>query len=129
MPSARLKEMYIKVIFQLSQQSGSVRAIDIARRMHVSKASVHRAVKHLDKEGYIDHAPYGHISLTLIGIKTGLELCARQETVAAYLMATLSIGRDAAEEEACRLEHVVSHESIEKMREHLRACRYRRRCE
>ena len=127
MPSTRLRETYIKIIFRLSQQNGSVRAIDIARSMHVSKASVHRAVKHLNKEGYIHHAPYGHISLTLIGIKTGLELCARQEAIAAYLMETLSIGRAAAEEEACRLEHVVSPESIEKMREHLRTCRPRRR--
>lgn len=128
MPS-RSKEAYIKAIFELSQQHTPVRATDIARTVRVSKASVHRAVKILAKAGYVDHAPYGHISLTLIGIQTGLTLCARQETIAAYLMATLSIGRDAAEEEARKVEHAVSPESIEKMREHLRACRYRRRCE
>lgn len=119
MDFTKSKETYIKEIFRLSQQYDSVRQTDIARRMRVTRASVNRAVKTLAKEGYVNHAPYEHVSLTPLGLKKGVDLCQRQEIITAYLMHSLSIDRQTAFEEACRLEHVISPKIVDSMKERL----------
>lgn len=110
-------ETYLKEIYRLSESLDCVRSIDVANRLKVSKASVNRAVKKLSKEGYIDHKPYGLIFLTKTGAKKAQDICLRQELITKYLMKTLNIDNETAYEEACKIEHVISHRITMKIQE------------
>ena len=110
-------EMYLKKIYTLSKKNPQIRATDVANVLHVSKASVNRAVKRLCSEGMLTHVKYGHIEMTDRGIKKAQEICAKQEIIADYLISALHVKPKLAMEEACKLEHILGSVVIKKMKQ------------
>ena len=104
-------EMYLETILRLQDEMRIVRAIDVAEEMDYSKASVSRAVKILKNDGYIEVERTGNLLLTKEGEKLAKKIYDRHTTLTSYLE---SIGIDAqtAEEDACRIEHVISDKSF-----------------
>lgn len=104
-------EMYLETILRLQEEMRIVRAIDVAEKMDYSKASVSRAVKILKNDGYIEVERTGNLLLTKEGEKLAKKIYDRHTTLTSYLE---SIGIDAqtAEEDACRIEHVISDKSF-----------------
>lgn len=104
-------EMYLETILRLQEEMRIVRAIDVAEEMDYSKASVSRAVKILKNDGYIEVERTGNLLLTKEGEKLAKKIYDRHTTLTSYLE---SIGIDAqtAEEDACRIEHVISDKSF-----------------
>lgn len=111
-------EMYLETIHVLSMSGKPVRSIDIAESMGFSKPSVSRAVGLLKNEGYIEVAPSGYITLTEKGNEVANRTYERH-TLLTRALTALGISEKTAEEDACRIEHVISTESFEAIKKHL----------
>lgn len=113
-------ENYLETILLLEMRNGTVRAVDIANELGYSKPSVTRAMSVLKKAGYVNQESYGTIRLTEAGRKRANEIYNRHVLIKEFLMTVLSLDADTAETDACRIEHIVSERTVERMREVLR---------
>lgn len=104
-------EMYLETILRLQDEMRIVRAIDVAEEMDYSKASVSRAVKILKNDGYIEVERTGNLLLTKEGEKLAKKIYDRHTTLTSYLE-SIGIDSQTAEEDACRIEHVISDKSF-----------------
>lgn len=104
-------EMYLETIYVLSQKNGFVRSIDVAEQMGFSKPSVSRAVSLLKKGGYLTMEENGILALTETGASTAKKIYERH-TVLSQFLALIGVSGDIAAKDACRIEHVVSDETI-----------------
>ena len=113
-------EDYLEAILVLSRKGGGVRSVDIATMLGVSKPSVSHAMKLLREDGYIAMDRYGTVTL----MEKGAEIAGRiyeRHTVLTKMLEGLGVSADTARCDACKMEHDVSDESFEKIKEHLRA--------
>lgn len=108
-------EMYLETILVLSENLSEVRSIDIACELGYSKPSVSRAIKLLKADGYITIEDGGSVKLTASGEKIAKKIFERHEVLRDVLV---SIGVDeiTASQDACRIEHVISQESFDKIK-------------
>ncbi len=104
-------EMYLETIYLLSQKTGTVRSIDIAEYMGYSKPSVSRAVNLLKKGGYLTMGEDSYLSLTESG-RTAAKKVFERHTVLSDFLALIGVNDDIAAKDACKIEHVVSDETI-----------------
>lgn len=109
-------EDYLETILLLHKKSGFVRAIDIATEMGYSKPSVSRAVSNLKADGLIDVAADGQITLTKKGEDTALSIYDRHENITLFLTDLLGVSSEIAQEDACKIEHVISEETFLKLK-------------
>ena len=111
MPQKKLSsslEDYIEAIYNLSNSEGKVRSIDIARNLGVSRASVSEAVQKLAKDGLVDYTKYDDVAITSKGKKTAEEVISRHKIFTEFFAKVLGVEQKEAEENACRIEHVIS---------------------
>ena len=114
-------EMYLETILRLSEKYEIVRAIDIAQEMGFSKPSVSRAMKTLSYNGYITINPdTGSIRLLEPGRKIAETIYERHQLLTEYLK-KIGVDPETAQEDACRIEHVISEESFEAIKNHVSA--------
>ena len=111
-------EMYLETIYQLSKNSKSVRSIDIAEAMGYSKPSISRAVGLLKKGGYVIVDEDGFLVLTQSGRDTAEKIFERHTVLTKALMA-LGVSEEAAAEDACKIEHVLSDDTFNAIKLHL----------
>ena len=104
-------EMYLETIHVLLQRNGHVRSIDISEHMGYSKPSVSRAVGLLKNGGYITVDKDGLISLTDEGLELANKIYERH-TVLTQFLVKLGVNAEIAAEDACKLEHAISDESL-----------------
>lgn len=109
-------ENYLKCILLLQMGKGTVRAIDVAQKMGVSKASVSHAVKRLRKDGFLVVGEDRALHLTEKGHAIANRIYKRHCFFAEWLIA---VGADSktAEQEACMIEHIISQDTFEKIRD------------
>jgi len=105
-------EMYLETILVLSRQNPYVRAIDVGEHMGYSKPSVSRAIGLLKNGGYVVSDSEGHLSLTDEGLELAEKIYARHNLLTKFFE-KLGVSADVASEDACKIEHVISDESIE----------------
>ena len=105
-------EDYLETILKLRQKQGQVRSIDIVGELHFSKPSVSRALGLLEKKGYITRTESGKIDLTIEGLQKASGIFERHSVITRLLM---KVGADEslAEDNACRIEHVICPELFE----------------
>ena len=113
-------EMYLETIVRLERSEGSARVTDIARELGVSKPSVHLALHELDNRGLAEHERYGAILLTEAGRAAAVEISRRHAVLSEYLARVLGVPREIAERDACRIEHYLSAETMERIEEEVR---------
>ncbi len=113
-------EDYLETILLLNKKNGSVRSIDIARELGYTKASISRAMSILKRSDYIIMDSDGQIRLTDKGIIKANEVYERHQLITDYLVNALGVSREVAAEDACRIEHVISEESFEKIKEYVK---------
>ena len=108
-------EMYLENVLVLQNTIGRVRSIDIVHKTGYSKPSVSRAVKLLGNDACIKVDDDGYITLTEKGMDIATQILDRHKIIESFL---LSIGVDefAADEDACRIEHVISDKTFEKLK-------------
>ncbi len=108
-------EDYLEAMVMLgATETASVRAVDVAEKMGVSKASVNKAVGVLKEKGLVIQPYYGDITLTKEGVKYGNKVFDRHRVLTDFLSNAVGIDPAIAEEEACKMEHAISDESFRK---------------
>ncbi len=113
-------EDYLEAILMLSQQKGLVRSIDIAHQMNYTKPSVSRAMSLLRERGHIVMDKDGWITLTNTGRAIAERIYERHRLLTQWLT-QLGVSPQVAAEDACRLEHDLSDETFQRMKEHIAA--------
>lgn len=113
-------EMYLEAILELETKNSVVRSVDIARFLGVTKPSVNRAMSNLKKEGYIHQEPYGDVTFTEKGRSKALRIHELHHVITDFLVKSLGIDMAVAESDACRMEHVISPETVKAMKAYLR---------
>jgi DtxR family Mn-dependent transcriptional regulator len=108
-------EDYLEMVSFLADE-GNVRITDIARRLGFTKPSVHSAIKTLEEQGLVEHKRYSTISLTGKGQALALEIRERHNLLKSYLVCVLGLSAEIAEKDACKMEHILSKETLESMR-------------
>ena len=109
-------ENYLETILILEKRNGTVRSIDIAHEMDFTKPSISRAMRILRENGYIDMERNGCIHLTQKGRDLAAGVYERHEILTLWL-STLGIDGKTAAADACRIEHVISPETFDKIKE------------
>lgn len=111
-------EMYLESIYVLSMKSPCVRSIDVGEYLGYSKPSVSRAMSALKSGGYVTADKDGSLHLTSSGLEVAEKIYTRH-TVLSGLLERLGVDAKTAVEDACRIEHVISDESFNAIREHM----------
>ncbi len=111
-------ENYLETILMLKEEKGAVRSIDIARKMDFSKPSISRAMSLLRENGYITMDKEWLIDLTDAGMEIASRIYERHRLLSKWLVA-LGVSPETASEDACRIEHDVSDETFQKIKEHI----------
>lgn len=111
------REDYLETILILKKRLGNVRSIDIANELNYSRPSVSRAIKLMKENEYITVEENGLIKLTNLGEEVAKSIYERHTIIGNMLM-KLGVSEETAFEDACRIEHVISKESFEKIKEH-----------
>ena len=111
-------EDYLETILKLQKRNGQVRSIDIVAEMHFSKPSVAVAMKKLRESGHVEMDSAGLLTLTEKGLAVAQRIYERHQVLTRMLTA-LGVDEATAAEEACKIEHDISEESIEALRRQL----------
>lgn len=104
------KDLYLETIYNLLNERDGVHAVDVAKELDYSKASVSRALKNLTALGYITIDEHNHIQLTPTGMQIAVDVILKHKLIKKMLIETLGMNEDDAERDACVIEHVVSDE-------------------
>ena len=110
---------YLETIFQISQEEKIVHRIDIAKRLNVSQAAVNKAVKNLCEKGYV-YEDGKHLYLSETGLAYAQEVYEKHCIIKEFLIKN-GVAAVTAEEDACKLEHLVSNETFEMMKNFVKA--------
>lgn len=113
-------EDYLETILMLQKSRGQVRSIDIANEMHFTKPSVSVAMKNLREKQYITMDSNGYITLTEAGRKRAEDVLERHNILADLLM-RIGVSKETALADACKVEHDLSEESFEAIKQALRS--------
>jgi Mn-dependent DtxR family transcriptional regulator len=106
-------ENYLETILMLHSEVDFVRSVDVARRLNVSRPSVSRAMGLLKQDGYIDIEENGAIHLTSKGMKAADKIYTKHRRLTAFLELTTGVPHEQAEENACRIEHIIDEDVFE----------------
>ncbi len=110
-------ENYLETILILKNKNGNVRSIDIATELGYTKPSISRAMTILKNAQYITvDDSTGYISLTDSGYEIAKAMYERHEILSRYLI-SIGVSPETATQDACRIEHVISQETFEKIKE------------
>ena len=113
-------EMYLETIYILTRSSTNVRSVDVAEHMGYSKPSVSRAVGLLKKEGCVVTDEDGFLYLTQAGLEMAEKIFERHMVLSGLLM-KMGVSTETAAEDACKIEHVISDETMNAIKRYLQA--------
>ncbi|MDR1930797.1 MAG: metal-dependent transcriptional regulator [Treponema sp.] len=108
-------EDYLEMVSFLSDE-GEVRVTDIAARLGVSKPSVLNALKTLAGQELLEHERYQTVKLTKKGTVKSAEIRKRHQFLTDFLINVVGVSPGNAEKDACKMEHILSPETIKKMK-------------
>lgn len=116
----RAGEDYLEAIYRLSLEGGSqgdasVRSVDVAERLGVSKASVNKALSMLKETGMVVQNRYGRVTLTSEGQSYAALVWRAHRALRIFLESDLGVDPEAADEEACLMEHVLSADTMRRL--------------
>lgn len=112
-------ENYLETILMLSQKLPVVRSIDIATELNFKKSSVSVAMKNLREHNHITVSDAGFIYLTESG-KEIAEMIYERHSFLTNWLTSLGVDKEVAAEDACKIEHVISKESFEAIKEYMK---------
>lgn len=111
-------ENYLETILTLSKKLPVVRSVDVANELDFKKSSVSVAMKNLREKNHILVSKEGYITLTDSGLAIAEMIYERHELLSTWLV-TLGVDPHTAAEDACRIEHVISAESFQAIKNHV----------
>lgn len=108
-------EDYVEAIAMLQAEEDVARVSRISRRLNVTMPSVTCALKKLSKDGLVTHEKYGYVKLTAQGNKVAEDVIHRHKALSLFFAEALDIDQETAEEDACKIEHVISPLSLDRL--------------
>ena len=111
-------EMYLETILRLTEKNGHVRSIDVSESMGYSKPSVSRAVGILKKDGFLNMEADGSLVLTESGREVAMKIYERHRVISGFLK-KIGVSEETASADACKIEHVISDETFEKIKNYI----------
>ena len=114
--ATRNQEDYLRALFILDERKGELKSSDVASYLKVSKPSVSEMVRRLSDEGFVKAEPYSKLQFTKKGKKLAEQLTSKHRIIELFLKKILKRSKEHIHEEAHRLEHAFSDESIERMK-------------
>ena len=111
-------EMYLETIYVLGQKQQNVRPIDVAEKMGFSKPSVSRGVSILKQQGYLTVDGNGFLELTDSGMDLAKKIYERH-TVLTEALVRLGVDPEIAQQDACKMEHIISDETLNAFKRHM----------
>lgn len=117
-------EDYLECIVRIEaeepdQGTDGIRSVEIAQRLDVSKASVNKAIASLKSQGMVEQAHYGKVRLTEEGRSIGAAVWRRHRMLRAFLTDELGVEFERADEEACKMEHALSEDTMDRWIAHM----------
>ena len=109
-------EDYLEAVLVLQRKQGMVRSVDLARHMGFSKPSISHAVGVLKNGGFLTVDDDGFLHLTVIGREIAEKIYERHLFFMEQLIAA-GVDPKTAEADACRIEHIISDESFDRLKE------------
>jgi len=116
--SASLED-YLEAIFELDKSKRAVRVKDVAKKLGVTMPSVNGALKNLEARGLIEHEKYEYIELTESGFFHASKVASRHKLIFMFLRDFLDVDLKTAQIDACKIEHVLSSATIEKLNDYI----------
>ena len=113
-------EMYLETIFILSEKIKDVRSIDVCEHMGFSKPSVSRAIGLLRTGGYVNMDKNGYLTLTPEGEEVARKMYERHKLLTDFFI-SIGVSPEVASEDACKIEHHISDETFEAIKEKIEA--------
>ena len=110
-------EDYLETILMLNQRMGRVRSIDVVNELGYTKASVSIAMKKLRENGYIAVDGEGNLTLLEPGREIAERIYSRHRLLTHFFM-QLGVDEKTATDDACRIEHVISDESFQAIKQY-----------
>ena len=118
MKVTKANEDYLETILILENENKtSIKSIDIAKSLNVSKPAVTKASNELKELGLINKDKYGEITLTSKGRKIANDVYSKHVTIKNFLL-KLGVSEEIAELDCCKIEHILSEETINKIKEY-----------
>ena len=108
-------EDYLEAIYEIDCTKHAVRVKDVSKKLSVTMPSVNGALKNLEAKGLIRHEKYEYIELTEAGIDQASKIASRHRVLCTFLKDILGVDNETAEEEACKIEHVLSLGTMQKI--------------
>lgn len=112
--SASLED-YLEIIYNSIKYNETVKAVDIARELNVSRASVTEALNRLSDKGLINYGRYQTITITDMGMKIAEDVVNRHSSLSSFFEEVLGASLKESEENACRIEHIISAELLDRI--------------
>lgn len=108
-------EDYLEMILVLQREQGSARVTDIAQKLNVKKPAVTNALKILSEKGLVLYSPYKEVYLTTEGKRLAEDLFNKHKIITKFFTDVLDVEPEKAEEDACKVEHIISDETFRKL--------------
>ena len=105
-------EDYLEAIYEIYSEKHGVRAIDISKKLGVGRSSVTEALKSLAQKKLVNYSRYGVLSLTAAGETAAKNVIERHKTLYNFFKNILNLDEIEAQENACRVEHVLSEKAF-----------------
>ena len=112
-------EDYIEVVYVLIHERKRARVRDIATTLKVKMPSVVKGITELKKLGLVTQEPYGDVELTAKGRRIATVILNRHNKIREFLM-LLGVSKRVADKDACQMEHIISVETLDRIRDFLR---------
>jgi len=113
-------EDYLEAIYLLEKEHGHAHVRDIAERLKIKMPSVTEAIAKLKKEKLVNYQKYEFITLTPKGSQLAQGVCKRHRVLYRFLHDILGVDDDIAEEDACKIEHIISPEALGRLSKFLK---------
>lgn len=118
MRNSESEEMYLETLFKLSKKTSSIYSVDIVNTLNYAKSSVSRAVNLLEKKGFIEILKNGELVFTSIGLEKAKSIYNKHLTLTEFFK-KIGVEEKSAEENACKIEHVISDDAFESLKAYL----------
>ena len=120
--SASLED-YLELICNLLETSESVKAVELARKLNVSRASVSEALTKLADKNLIVYEGHKGITITPLGLEQAQEVISKHKVLTSFFENILGLDKTISEETACRVEHVISKEVFDRINDFQLYCK------
>ncbi len=116
--SASLED-YLETFLSLEDEQKNIKMSDVALEIGVSKASVHKAIQALKERGLVEQEKYKQLALTDEGRDIAQQVRKRHNIIRNFLTDILNVEKSVADEDACKMEHSISQETLDKLEKFL----------